>query len=167
MTQETWRFWPRNRQRNRLSTVDKQKLHRFGWYPFSPELAQKIPETQKIVVSSRNQSYAIIIEKGNRLVAYRNNTIRLQMQKGSFGHKETVYVLGVENKLVLNISRPYAWVWNWTWVVAEKNRTWWTRLSSLYSRGAICGGQCWRRRFWLRAILWLREQDSTTDCGTY
>lgn len=98
-------FDPETGKENRFSEVDNQKLMRFGWYPFTPQLAQRILESEKtVVVPSRNPSYAITVDDDDRLVAYRTNTVRLQMLKGSVVNGETVYVLGVEGKKILQIN---------------------------------------------------------------
>ena len=98
-------FDPETGKENRFSEIDHLRLHRFGWYPFSPKLAQKILETEKtIVMSTKNQPYTVTLEKGDRLVAYRTSTFRLQMRKGGVEHGKTVYVLGVEGGKVLQIN---------------------------------------------------------------
>jgi len=98
-------FDPETGKENRFSEVDHQKLHRFSWYPFSASLAQKILENEKLrVIPTRNPSYTVTVEKGDRLVAYRTNTIKLQIRKGEVDHGGTVYVLGVEGGKVLHID---------------------------------------------------------------
>jgi len=97
-------FDPETGKENRFSEVDQQNLLRFGWYPFSLKLAQKIWVTEKTaVIPTANPSYAVTV-KGDTLVAYRTNTIKLRMQKGGVGYGETVYVLGVEGGKVLHIN---------------------------------------------------------------
>ena len=98
-------FDPETGKENRFSEVDPQKLKRFGWYPFTPQLAHRILESERtVVVPSKNPSYTITVENGDRLVAYRTNTVRLQMLKGAVVNGETVYVLGVEGGKVLQIN---------------------------------------------------------------
>jgi hypothetical protein len=98
-------FDPETGRENKFSEVDQQKLERFGWHPFSVELAQKILETEKtVVVPTRNLSYMVTVEKGEKLVAYRTNTIKLQMQKCGIDHGKTVYILGVEGGKILKIN---------------------------------------------------------------
>ena len=98
-------FDPETGRENRFSEVDKQKLHRFGWYPFTQKLAQKILENEKVrVIPTRNPSYTVTVEKGDRLVAYRTNTIKLHIRKGEVDHGGTVYVLGVKGGKVLQID---------------------------------------------------------------
>jgi hypothetical protein len=97
-------FDPETGRENRFSEVDQRKLERFGWYPFSLKLAQQILKGEKKgVIPTRNLSYTVTVEKGDRLVAYRTNTIKLQMRKG-VDHGGTVYVLGVEGGKVLQIN---------------------------------------------------------------
>ena len=98
-------FDPETGRENRFSEVDQRELDRFGWYPFSLKLAQKILSGEKVrVIPTRNPSYTLTVEKGDRLVAYRSNTVRLQMRKGGVDHEETVYVLGVEGGKILQIN---------------------------------------------------------------
>jgi hypothetical protein len=98
-------FDPETGRENRFSEVDRQKLKRFGWYPFSPNLAQKISKSEKVrVIPTRNPSYMLTVEKGDMLVAYRTNTVKLQMQKGGVERGGTVYVLGVEGEKLLQID---------------------------------------------------------------
>jgi len=98
-------FDPETGRENRFSEVDQLKLKRFGWHPFSLKLAQKILETEKtVVVPTGNPSYTVSLEKGEGLVAYRTNTVKLRIRKGGVDHKETVYVLGVEGGKTLQIN---------------------------------------------------------------
>jgi hypothetical protein len=97
-------FDPETGRENSFAEIDHKKLHCFGWYPFSPKLAQKILTAEKtVVVPTRNQSYRVKVNGGG-LVAYRTNTVKLQMRKGGVSHGETVYVLGVEGGKVLHIN---------------------------------------------------------------
>ena len=98
-------FDPETGRENKFSEVDHRKLHRFGWYPFSLKLAQQILKGEKKgVIPTRNRSYTVTVGKGDRLVAYRTNTVKLQMRKGRVIHGETVYVLGVEGGKILQID---------------------------------------------------------------
>ena len=90
---------------NKFGEVDHQRLKRFGWYPFSVELAQRILDAEKIVVvPSKNKSYTIALERGDRLVAHRTNAIKLRMSSGGVEHAEIVYVLGIEGKKIFRIN---------------------------------------------------------------
>jgi hypothetical protein len=98
-------FDPETGRENKFSDVDQQKLKRFGWHPFTPELAKKIEESEKIVVvSTRNPPYAITLEKGVRLIAHRTNKIKLQPRRDGVNRRETFYVLGVEGGKILQID---------------------------------------------------------------
>jgi len=98
-------FDPETGKENKFSEVDHRKLHRFGWYPFSLKLAQQILKGRKEgVIATRNLSYTVTVEKGDRLVAYRTNTIKVHTRKGGVDRGETVYVLGVEDGKILQIN---------------------------------------------------------------
>lgn len=98
-------FDPETGRENKFSEVDHRKLHRFGWYPFSLKLAQQILKGEKKgVIPTRNRSYTVTVGKGDRLVAYRTNTVKLQMRKCGVIHGETVYVFGVEGGKILQID---------------------------------------------------------------
>lgn len=98
-------FDPETGKENRFSEVDPQKLERFGWYPFSLKLAQQVLRREKIrVIPTRNPAYVVSVENGDKLVAYRTNTIKLHTAKGGVEHDETVYVLGVEGGKILQVG---------------------------------------------------------------
>lgn len=98
-------FDPETGRENRFSAIDYQKLHRFGWYPFTPKLVQKILEAEGVVVvPSKNRSYTVALERGDELVAHRTNSIKLWTRSGGVEHDETVYVLGVKGKTVFHIN---------------------------------------------------------------
>jgi hypothetical protein len=90
---------------NKFGEVDHQWLKRFGWYPFSVELAQRILDAEQIVVvPSKNRSYTTALGRGDRLVAHRTNSIKLRMRSGGIEHAETVYVLGIKGKKIFRIN---------------------------------------------------------------
>jgi hypothetical protein len=98
-------FDPETGRENKFSEIARQKMKRFGWYPFSLELAQKILQAEKtVVVPSRNPSYTVSVTEEDKLVVYRTNTVKLQIREGGVDHGETVYVLGVEGGNVLHIT---------------------------------------------------------------
>lgn len=98
-------FDPETGRENRFSEVDQLKLKRFGWYPFSVELAQRILEAEKVaVIPSRNRVYTVALNHGDKLVAYRTNVIKLQMRSGGVEYAETVYVLGIKGKKIFRIN---------------------------------------------------------------
>ena len=99
-------FDPETGRENRFSEVNHQKLERFGWYPFTSELAQKILKAEKLVVipTGNLPSYAVRLGNGRKLVAYRTNTIKLRTKSGEVEPGETVYVLGVDCGRILEIN---------------------------------------------------------------
>jgi hypothetical protein len=98
-------FDPETGTENRFSQVDQKRLARFGYYPFSAEHAQKILETEKIVVTpTGNLPHAVTLTGNDELVAYRTNTVCLRTGNGAVDHGETVYVLGVKGKQVMRIN---------------------------------------------------------------
>jgi hypothetical protein len=98
-------FDPETGRENRFSEVYHRKLERFGWYPFTSELAQKIMKAGKLVViPTRNLSYTVRLGNGRKLVAYRTNTIKLHTESGEVERGETVYVLGVDCGEILEIN---------------------------------------------------------------
>ena len=90
---------------NKFGEVDHQRLKRFGWYPFSLKLAQKILETEKtVVVPTRNPSYTVSLKEDDKLVACRTSTVSLHMRKEGVDYEETVYVLGVDGRKTVKIN---------------------------------------------------------------
>ena len=97
-------FDPETGKENLFRDVGPLRLKRFGWYPFTPRLAKKIWEAENvIVIPTCNKVYAIEIEKGKKLVAYRTNSIKLHSRSG-IERGETAYVLGVENGKITQIN---------------------------------------------------------------
>ena len=98
-------FDPETGKENRFSEIDHQKLHRFGWYPFSPKMAQQILKAEKtVVIPTSNSSYTVTLGNGDRLVAHRTNSIKLQMRYGGVEYGETVYVLGIKGKKIFHMN---------------------------------------------------------------
>lgn len=98
-------FDPATGKENSFLEVDHSKLKRFGWYPFTVDLAQKILKTEKLVVfPAKNRSYSVSLTRGDRLVAYRTNTVSLKTCGCSVERGETVYVLGLDGGKVLHIT---------------------------------------------------------------
>lgn len=84
---------------------EEKQVARIGWYPFTPELSKKIYEaTKTIVVPTLNPIKAINVKKGQKIVAYRTNTIKLHTKTGGIERGETVYVLGVEGGKIMRIK---------------------------------------------------------------
>jgi hypothetical protein len=62
-------------------------------------------KNEKLKVNpSKNPSYTVTLERGDKLVAYRTNTIKLQPQKSALNYIETAYVLGVEGIKAIQID---------------------------------------------------------------
>jgi hypothetical protein len=98
-------FDPATGKENSFSKVDQTRLSRFGWYPFTVDLAQKILKAEKLVVfPAKNRSYSVSLNNGERLVAHRTNTVTLKTGDGTVCREETVYVLGIENGNILQIT---------------------------------------------------------------
>ena len=71
-----------------------KKLLRFGWYPFTLELADKILEEEGLVViPTKNPLHVVELKDGEKLIAYRTNAVKLSLP-GGVSRGETVYVLG-------------------------------------------------------------------------
>ena len=94
-------FDPETGLENRFALVDHSKLVRFGWYPFSVEVAAKIQGM--IVVPSRNPSYVVDLKEGDRLVAVRRNHIEFSVRRGGTRRVASIYLLGIEGGKVLEI----------------------------------------------------------------
>jgi hypothetical protein len=97
-------FDPETGKENLFKHVDLARVKRFGWYPFTEELAEKVFEAEGlIVVPSAFKSYVVCLEAGDRLVVKRENVLRYFAGSGEVAGRETVYVLGVEGKQILRI----------------------------------------------------------------
>jgi len=89
-------FDPETGKENRFAEVCHKNLVRFGWYPFTVELARKVLAAEKlIVIPTINKPYKVDIKKGQELVAYRTNQIDLKMRSSEIKRQATVYVLGI------------------------------------------------------------------------
>jgi len=90
---------------NHFGDIDFSKLKRFGWYPFTTRIAEKILNMGILVVSTNNLSYVIELKEGegHKLVAKRENTIKLHTKSGEITREETIYVLGKEGDKILRI----------------------------------------------------------------
>lgn len=81
----------------------EKRIVRFGWYPFSVQLAQKILEAQNIVViPTNNPVHVLELKKGDQPVAYRTNSVKLNLG-GGVSRGETVYMLGKAGAKILGI----------------------------------------------------------------
>lgn len=96
-------FNPNTGEENKFSLVDLPHVKRFGWYPFTHELSAKIlKKTSTVTIPTDNPSYVVNLRKGDKLIAKRENTIKLNM-KGGVINRKTVYVLGKVGGKVLEI----------------------------------------------------------------
>ena len=97
-------FDPETGRENLFKHVDLARVKRFGWYPFTEELAEKVFEAEGlIVVPSAFKSYVVDLEAGDRLVVKRENILLYFTGSGEVAGREIVYVLGVEGKRILRI----------------------------------------------------------------
>ena len=71
-------FDPQSGTENRFALIDFPKLARFGWYPFTPKFAKHL-YSQKglIVIPTANPVYTVNLNKDVKLVASRENTIKI------------------------------------------------------------------------------------------
>jgi len=97
-------FDPKTGKENLFSRVDHTRLVRFGWYPFTPEMARKVFEAEGVhAVPTNNSPHVIELKDGEKLIAHRTNTIRFSISGGVSRH-ETVYMLGKAGGQVTRIS---------------------------------------------------------------
>ena len=84
--------------------MNKDKLVKFGWHPFTPELSEKIfAKTGIITIPTDNPSYTITLEKGDKLIAKRENIVKFNT-KGGVVSRKTFYILGKVGGKILRIS---------------------------------------------------------------
>ncbi len=95
-------FDPETGMENRFAKVDESKLCRFGWYPFSREMAAKIKDM--MVIPTRNPSHAIDLKKGDKLVAVRRNHIEFSVKGGGTRRVASLYLLGLEGGKIIKIG---------------------------------------------------------------
>ena len=97
-------FDPETGRENRFGDIDFSRLRRFGGYPFTTYIAEKILEADGMyVVPTDNQPHIIELQEGDKLLAKRENTVKLHTKSGAVERAETVYVLGVEGDKILRI----------------------------------------------------------------
>ena len=97
-------FDPETGKENLFKCVDLARVKRFGWYPFTEELAEKVFEVEGlIVVPSAFKPYVVDLNGGDKLIVKRENVLRYFMDSGEVAGREIVYVLGVEGKQILRI----------------------------------------------------------------
>ena len=89
-------FDPDSGAENLFKEVDESKLSKFGWYPFSEELAQK---TGRVALPL--PKYEVDLGDGDKLVAMRTHTIALSRNGETRGLE---YKQGIEGKGIMYIS---------------------------------------------------------------
>lgn len=94
-------FDPDTGLENRFALIDHSKLVRFGWYPFSVEMAAKIQGM--VVIPSRNPSHVVDLKEGDKLVAVRRNHIEFSVKGGGTRRVASLYLLGIEGGKVIDI----------------------------------------------------------------
>lgn len=98
-------FDPHTGEENKFSLVNQNKLVRFGWFPFTFSLAKKIyQKTRLVVIPSNNPPHIIELKKDRKLIAKRENTIKLNPKTGGISREETIYVLGKVGGKLLHIK---------------------------------------------------------------
>jgi len=98
-------FDPHTGEENKFSDVTQNKLVRFGWFPFTFSLAEKIHQkTGLVVIPSNNPPHIIKLKKNSKLIAKRENTIKFNPKTGGISREETTYLLGEASGKVLRIK---------------------------------------------------------------
>jgi len=95
-------FDPETGRANRFAEIDQSKLCRFGWYPFSAEMAAKILDMT--VIPTRNPYHVVELKEGDKLFAVRRNHIEFGIMGGGVRRVESLYLLGVEGGEILKIK---------------------------------------------------------------
>lgn len=95
-------FDPDTGEENRFALVDHSKLVRFGWYPFSVEMAAKIQGM--MVIPTRNPFHMVELKEGDKLFAVRRNHIEFGVMGGGYRRVATLYLLGIEGGEILEIG---------------------------------------------------------------
>ena len=98
-------FDPDTGEERLFSEVDQDKVARFGWYPFTPELARKV---NGAMVNPLLDSYVLNLSEGKNLVALRSVSKQVTLESGSFydgKHEADEYVLGVEGSPLMHIFK--------------------------------------------------------------
>lgn len=79
----------------------EKTLCKFGWYPFSREMAAKIP---MVVIPTRNPCHTVELKEGDELVACRRNQIEFGVMGSGYRRVESPYLLGIRGKEILTIG---------------------------------------------------------------
>jgi hypothetical protein len=82
-----------------------KQVIRLGWYPFSSELAKKIFwAAGNLSVPSGAKALVVEVKDGEEPVCYRSHSIKLNVRGGGVEYTETVYVLGIKGKKILQMN---------------------------------------------------------------
>jgi hypothetical protein len=85
-------------------------IRRFGWYPFTAQFAEKVESaTKQSAIVSFNPHYRITLKEGEKLVAYRSNTVRYGFHSGIVLGRETQYILGKKGGKLKSIMEDGTW----------------------------------------------------------
>lgn len=79
----------------------EKTMCKFGWYPFSPEMAAKIPME---VIPTRNPIHIVELKEGDELVACRRNHIEFGVMGGGYRRVMSPYLLGIRGGEILVIG---------------------------------------------------------------
>lgn len=102
-------FDPKTGKENRFGDLDMEKLKKFGWHNFSPELARELFVKGVEVRSTYPPISAVLeVQEGEELVAVRRHTKRYGFSPAARiydrGEAPIVYVLGIKGKAFVFIG---------------------------------------------------------------
>ncbi len=79
----------------------EKTLCKFGWYPFSPEMAAKIP---MVVIPTRNPIHTVELKEGDELVVCRRNQIEFGVMGSGTRRVMSPYLLGIRGGEIISIG---------------------------------------------------------------
>lgn len=80
----------------------EKTLSKFGWYPFSKEMAAKIKDM--IVIPTKNPAHIVELKEGDELVACRRNHIEFGIMGGGYRRVMSPYLLGIRGGEIKTIG---------------------------------------------------------------
>lgn len=80
--------------------LDK-KMVKFGWYPFSAEMAARM---SVVAVPTRNPYHVVDLKKGDELVACRRNHIEFGLRGSGYRRVASLYLLGIRGGKIKEIG---------------------------------------------------------------
>jgi len=87
----------------RVVEENQDKLVAFGWHPFTDKLSFQVLQATGIITAPLpNPSFRIELKKGDKLIAWRRNFVRINVSGRVLG-RETYYILGLEGKRIIYI----------------------------------------------------------------